>query len=39
LADGRHLGVSTDGDADRFGILDRDGSFVTPNQIIALLVD
>jgi alpha-D-glucose phosphate-specific phosphoglucomutase len=39
LAGGYHLGVSTDGDADRFGILDRDGSFVTPNQIIALLVD
>ena len=36
---GYHLGLSTDGDADRFGILDRDGSFVTPNQIIALLVD
>ena len=34
-----HLGVSTDGDADRFGIIDRDGAFVTPNQIIALLVD
>lgn len=36
---GYDLGVSTDGDADRFGILDRDGTFVTPNQIIALLVD
>jgi phosphoglucomutase len=36
---GYHLGLSTDGDADRFGILDRDGSFVTPNKIIALLVD
>ncbi|MFY9572652.1 MAG: phosphoglucomutase/phosphomannomutase family protein [Blastocatellia bacterium] len=33
------LGLSTDGDADRFGVLDRDGSFVTPNQVIALLVD
>jgi len=39
LVDGYQLGVSTDGDADRFGILDRDGSFVTPNQVIALLVD
>ncbi len=37
-AGGYQLGVSTDGDADRFGIIDRDGSFVTPNQIIALLV-
>lgn len=34
-----HLGISTDGDADRFGILDSDGSFVTPNQIIPLLFD
>ena len=34
-----HLGLATDGDADRFGILDRDGSFVTANQTIALLVD
>jgi phosphoglucomutase len=39
LKGGNHLGLSTDGDADRFGIIDRDGSFVTPNQIIALLVD
>lgn len=39
LDGGYQLGVSTDGDADRFGIMDRDGSFVTPNQIIALLVD
>lgn len=39
LRDGCHLGLSTDGDADRFGIVDRDGSFVEPNQIIALLVD
>ncbi|MEK6322570.1 MAG: phosphoglucomutase/phosphomannomutase family protein [Acidobacteriota bacterium] len=39
LDGGYHLGISTDGDADRFGIIDRDGSFVTPNQIIALLVD
>lgn len=39
MRDGRHLGLSTDGDADRFGIIDRDGSFVKPNLIIALLVD
>jgi phosphoglucomutase len=36
---GYHLGVSTDGDADRFGILDRDGSFISPNLIVTLLVD
>src|SRR5512146_2219120 len=34
-----HIGISTDGDADRFGILDRDGSFISPNYIIALLFD
>jgi alpha-D-glucose phosphate-specific phosphoglucomutase len=36
---GAHIGISTDGDADRFGILDQDGSFVSPNYIIALLFD
>ncbi len=30
------LGLSTDGDADRFGIVDKDGAFLTPNQILAL---
>lgn len=33
------LGLATDGDADRFGILDGDGSFIEPNYIIALLLD
>ncbi|HWI41270.1 MAG TPA: phosphoglucomutase/phosphomannomutase family protein, partial [Verrucomicrobiae bacterium] len=33
------LGLATDGDADRFGILDDDGSFIEPNYIIALLLD
>lgn len=36
---GLDLGLSTDGDADRFGIVDRDGTFVAANDIIALLVD
>jgi phosphoglucomutase len=36
---GAHIGISTDGDADRFGILDQDGSFISPNYIIALLFD
>ncbi len=36
---GAHLGLATDGDADRFGILDRTGSFISPNHIIALLLD
>lgn len=33
------LGIATDGDADRFGIVDCDGSFIEPNYIIALLLD
>lgn len=33
------LGIATDGDGDRFGVLDRDGSFVAPNNLVALLFD
>lgn len=33
------LGLATDGDADRFGIIDSDGTFVEPNKLIALLTD
>ena len=33
------LGIATDGDADRFGIVDSDGSYIEPNYIIALLLD
>jgi alpha-D-glucose phosphate-specific phosphoglucomutase len=33
------IGIATDGDADRFGIVDADGTFVTPNYIVALLFD
>ena len=32
------LVLSTDGDADRFGVLDADGSYLTPNEILALTV-
>jgi len=32
-------GLATDGDADRFGIVDSDGSWVQPNLILALLYD
>src|SRR5579864_9041260 len=34
-----HVGIATDGDADRFGIVDEDGTFLQPNYIIALLFD
>lgn len=36
---GLTLGLATDGDADRFGVIDSNGSFITPNQLIALLTD
>ncbi len=36
---GAALGIATDGDADRFGIVDRDGTFLQPNYVIALLFD
>ncbi|MDR2860371.1 MAG: phosphoglucomutase/phosphomannomutase family protein [Elusimicrobiota bacterium] len=32
------LGLSTDGDADRFGIIDSNGTFITPNQVIPILL-
>lgn len=35
----RHLGLATDGDADRFGVLDRDGAYVNPNLCLMLLAD
>ena len=33
------LGLATDGDADRYGIVDANGEFVEPNYILALLYD
>jgi len=33
------LGLATDGDSDRFGIIDRDGTFISPNQVLALLLN
>ena len=33
------LGLSTDGDGDRFGVIDSNGEFITPNQLITLLSD
>jgi phosphoglucomutase len=32
-------GLATDGDADRFGVVDRDGAWIQPNHILALLYD
>jgi alpha-D-glucose phosphate-specific phosphoglucomutase len=36
---GAQIGIATDGDADRFGIIDADGTFLQPNYVIALLFD
>lgn len=36
---GARIGIATDGDADRFGIVDEDGWFLQPNYVIALLFD
>jgi phosphoglucomutase len=39
LTKGLTLGLATDGDADRFGIIDANGKFISPNEIVALLSD
>lgn len=33
-----NLGLATDGDADRLGAIDRDGSFFSPNKIASMLL-
>lgn len=33
------LGLATDGDGDRFGVIDANGQFITPNQLIPILFD
>lgn len=38
-AKGLTLGLATDGDGDRFGVIDSNSEFITPNQLIALLTD
>ncbi len=39
VAEKRAIGLSTDGDADRFGVLDADGTYVNPNHCLMLLAD
>ncbi len=39
LSKGCELGLATDGDGDRFGVIDSNGAFITPNQLIAVLFD
>jgi phosphomannomutase len=38
VAERADLAVANDGDADRLGVLDRNGRFVSPHQILALLI-
>ncbi|MFA6990012.1 MAG: phosphoglucomutase/phosphomannomutase family protein [Candidatus Gastranaerophilaceae bacterium] len=32
------VGFSNDGDGDRFGVIDEKGNFITPNQVLAILL-
>lgn len=34
-----HLGLACDGDADRFGIIDSDGTWISPNHVLGLLLE
>ncbi|MDI6861724.1 MAG: phosphoglucomutase/phosphomannomutase family protein [Caldisericia bacterium] len=31
------LGLALDGDADRFGVISKDGTFITPNEVLSIL--
>jgi len=31
------LGLALDGDADRFGVISSDGTFITPNEVLSIL--
>lgn len=39
VSSGASLGVATDGDADRFGIIDENGNFVSPHDFLPLLLE
>ena len=38
VAGGYHAGLCADGDGDRIGAMDRDGTFITPHQIFSILL-
>ncbi len=38
LKKGADIGLSTDGDGDRFGIVDVGGGFITPNEVLAIIL-
>ena len=37
LKTGAKIGLATDGDADRFGVVDSDGSFISPNMVLPII--
>ncbi|MDT3700228.1 MAG: phosphoglucomutase/phosphomannomutase family protein [Thermincola sp.] len=37
ISGGADLGLALDGDADRFGIIDSDGTYIVPNQVLFLI--
>ena len=39
LKEGLTLGLATDGDGDRFGVIDSNGEIISPNRLVALLTD
>lgn len=39
IKSGASLGIATDGDADRFGIVDENGHFVSPHDFLPLLLE
>lgn len=39
IVGGLDLGLATDGDGDRFGVIDGNGEIISPNRLIALLSD
>ncbi|MGP5638889.1 phosphoglucomutase/phosphomannomutase family protein [Brachybacterium tyrofermentans] len=39
LEQGADLGIATDGDADRLGIIDDRGNYLSPNQVLVLLYE
>lgn len=34
-----HLGLACDGDADRFGVIDADGTWISPNLVLGLVLE
>ncbi len=37
LKEKARVGLATDGDADRFGVVDEDGSFISPNMVLPVI--